>query len=160
MISKKTSKGGSRIALITSLALVTTHIIAEEKPESSITLDTITVTAQKRPEDLAKVPISMNVIAAEKIEDLGMRKLEDLSLSVPNFTMSEGSSVDMIFIRGIGSERNLGYEQSVGMFVDGVYAGRGRQFSAPFLDVERVEVLKGPQGILFGKTPLQVRSVS
>jgi outer membrane receptor protein involved in Fe transport len=160
MISKKTSKGGSKIALMTSLVLVTTPTIAEEKPEFPITLDTITVTAQKRPEDLAKVPISMNVIAAEKIEDLGMRKLEDLSLSVPNFTMSEGSSVDMIFIRGIGSERNLGYEQSVGMFVDGVYAGRGRQFSAPFLDVERVEVLKGPQGILFGKTPLQVRSVS
>lgn len=136
---------------MTSLAFVTTHIIAEEKPELPIPLDTITVTAQKRPEDLAKVPVSVNVISTEKIEDLGMRKLEDLSLSIPNLKISEGSSINMIFIRGIGSGRNLGYEQSVGMFVDGVYAGRGRQFSAPFLDVERVEVLKGPQGILFGK---------
>ena len=151
MRSKKTANVESVFTLVTSLVLVTTSILADEKPESSITLDTITVTAQKRPEDLAKVPVSVNVVSGEKIEDLGMRRLEDLSGSVPNLTISEGSSINVIFIRGVGSERNLGYEQSVGMFVDGVYAGRGRQFSAPFLDVERVEVLKGPQGILFGK---------
>ena len=75
MISKKTSHGGSLIALMTSLALVTTHNIAEEKSEFPITLDTITVTAQKRPEDLAKVPISVNVISAEKIEDLAMQQV-------------------------------------------------------------------------------------
>jgi outer membrane receptor protein involved in Fe transport len=151
MISKKTTNGGRIIALITSLTLVSTNVIGGETPDSPVSLDTITVTAQKRPEDLAKVPVSVNVVSGETIENLGMRRLEDLSLSVPNLTISEGSSVNMIFIRGIGSERNLGYEQSVGMFVDGVYAGRGRQFGAPFLDVERVEVLKGPQGILFGK---------
>ncbi len=142
---------GKKLELITLLLLLSTHIIAEDKTESPIVLDTITVTAQKRPEDLATVPISVNVISGDKITNLGMRRLDDLSLSVPNLTFSEGTSINMIFIRGIGSERNLGYEQSVGMFVDGVYAGRGRQFSAPFLDVERVEVLKGPQGILFGK---------
>ncbi len=133
------------------ILLVSISVLAEDKTESYAELDLITVTAQKRPEDLATVPISVNTIFGETIEDLGMRQLEDLSLSVPSLTISQGTTNSLIHIRGIGSGQNQGYEQSVGLFVDGVYAGRDLQFRAPFLDVERVEVLKGPQGILFGK---------
>ena len=157
MRNREATNSGKFLALIITLTSLHTYVLAKEIGEtekisiSPIALEPITVIAQKRPEDLAIVPISVNVIADQEIEDLGMRSLEDLSLYVPNLTISPGTSFNLIHIRGIGSGQNQGYEQSVGMFVDGIYAGRDLQFRAPFLDVERVEVLKGPQGILFGK---------
>ena len=157
MRNREATNSGKFLALIITLTSLHTNVLAkeigetEEIPISPIVLEPITVTAQKRPEDLATVPISVNVIADQEIEDLGMRSLEDLSLNVPSLTISSGTLFNLIHIRGIGSGQNQGYEQSVGMFVDGVYAGRDLQFRAPFLDVERVEVLKGPQGILSGK---------
>lgn len=114
-------------------------------------LEPITVTAQKIPENLYDVPMSVSVVSGEKIEDLTLRHLEDVSGYVPNLTISQGAVFSRIFIRGIGSGLNRGFEQSVGIFNDGVYSGRGRQSRIPLLDVTRVEVLKGPQGILFGK---------
>ena len=154
MRSERASIKRTILRLIISLALLPSTLIAEEITDPPHILDTITVTAQKRPEDLAAVPISVNVIPDDKIDDLGMRRLEDLSLSVPNLTISQGTISNLVSIRGIGSGQNQGYEQSVGLFVDGIYAGRDLQFRAPFLDVERVEVLKGPQGILFGKNTI------
>lgn len=154
MRNREATNSGKFLALIIILASLHTHVIANETertPISSIVLEPIMITAQKRPEDLATVPISVDVVSGQKIKDLGIRSLEDLSLSVPNLTVSQGTSFGLIHIRGMGSGQNQGYEQSVGLFVDGVYAGRDLQFRAPFLDVERVEVLKGPQGILFGK---------
>ena len=85
---------------------------------------------------------------------MNLTGLDDLSSYVPNLTISEGTTSTNIYIRGFGSGANVGFEQSVGMYVDGVYGGRDRQFRAPFLDLERVEVLRGPQGILFGKNTI------
>ncbi len=114
-------------------------------------LDPITITAQKRPENLYDVPLSVNVVDGKKIDDLNMRHLEDVSDYVPNLTISQGAVFSRLFIRGIGSGLNRGFEQSVGVFSDGIYNGRDRQSRIPLLDVARVEVLRGPQGILFGK---------
>jgi outer membrane receptor protein involved in Fe transport len=85
------------------------------------------------------------------IADTGIQKIEDLQFHVPNFTMTETGISTNIFIRGIGSGINQAFEQSVGTYIDGVYYGRAQQARAPFLDLERVEVLRGPQSILFGK---------
>ena len=74
---------------------------------------------------------------------------------MPNVTVNAGSGTPNLFIRGIGSGTNQGFEQSVGMYIDGVYAGRGPLAAVPTtMDLERVEVLKGPQGILFGKNTI------
>jgi outer membrane receptor protein involved in Fe transport len=80
--------------------------------------------------------------------------VEDLQAYVPNLTMSETGIGTNIYIRGIGSGINPGFEQSVGMYFDGVSYGRAQLTRAPFLDLERVEVLRGPQNILFGKNSI------
>lgn len=111
----------------------------------------IVVTAQKRTESLQDVPIAVSAVAGVKIAEAGIMKIEDLKNYVPTLFMTETAIGNNISIRGIFSGVNPGFEQSVGTYVDGVYRGRPQQTRAPFLDLERVEVLRGPQSILFGK---------
>jgi outer membrane receptor protein involved in Fe transport len=115
-------------------------------------LEEVIVTAQKRTENLQDVPISVVAVSGEKVNDLGIIDLEELTTYVPNVTINNGAGTPNLFIRGVGSGTNAGFEQSVGMFIDGVYAGRGALAAVPTtMDLERVEILRGPQGILFGK---------
>ncbi len=117
-------------------------------------LEEVIVTAQLREQSLQDVPVSVSAIGGEKLMEAGLAKIEDLQAYVPNFTMTESSIGTDIYIRGIGSGENQGFEQSVGMYVDGVYYGRAQLARAPFLDLERVEVLRGPQNILLGKNSI------
>jgi len=119
--------------------------------EGDVVLDEILVTAQKREESLRDVPISVEAVLGEKLQDAGLVRLDDLKAYVPNLQMSETGIANNVYIRGIGSGLNQGFEQSVSMFQDGVYHGRGHQARMPFVDLARVEVLRGPQPILFGK---------
>ena len=68
---------------------------------------------------------------------------------IPNLKIADTSVTTNIYMRGIGSGQDRGFEQSVGLFVDGIYMGRSKQYRAPFLDVQRVEVLRGPQPVMF-----------
>ena len=83
--------------------------------------------------------------------EAGLSKIEDLQAYVPNFTMTESSIGTDIYIRGIGSGENQGFEQSVGMYVDGIYYGRAQLARAPFLDLERVEILRSLAKYSLGK---------
>ncbi len=129
--------------------LPATQILAQES--ESRTLEEIIVTAQHREQGLQDVPISITALTADVIVQSGIQKAEDIQFLVPNFSLTETGISTNTFIRGIGSGINQGFEQSVGTYIDGVYLGRGQQFRAPFLDIERIEVLRGPQSILFGK---------
>lgn len=122
-------------------------------PVSSLAqmLEEVVVTATKRPAGMQDVPIALSVMSGDSISNLGLRDMEDVSVYMPNVTVSQAAGASQIFIRGVGSGNNFGFEQSVGTFIDGVYFGRDRNARAAFLDVERVEVLKGPQSTLFGK---------
>jgi iron complex outermembrane receptor protein len=112
----------------------------------------VIVTAQKRVESLQDVPIAISAMSGEKIDEIGITGLEELTQYMPNVTINNGAGTPNLFVRGVGSGTNSGFEQSVGMYIDGVYAGRGLLAAVPTtMDLERVEVLKGPQGILFGK---------
>ncbi len=119
--------------------------------DDQITLDEITVTAAYREQSLQDVPVSISAVTGDRLVETGFQKAEDIQFLVPNFTINETGIATNIFIRGIGSGINQGFEQSVGTYIDGVYYGRAQQIRAPFLDLERIEVLRGPQSILFGK---------
>ena len=120
----------------------------------SAVLEEIVVTAQQRAESLQDVPISATAVSAEKMSDAAVVDLQGLSEYVPNFTINETGISTTITIRGISSGINPGFEQSVGMYNDGIFYGRGQLARIPMVDMARVEVLRGPQGILFGKNSI------
>ena len=117
-------------------------------------LDEIIVTATKRAESLQDVPLAVSVVTGDELTEQSISRLEDATAFIPNVTVAKGNAADSIFIRGVGSGVNQGFEQSVGTFIDGVYFGRGRASRNPFFDLARVEVLKGPQATLFGKNTI------
>ncbi|MEH6607658.1 MAG: TonB-dependent receptor [Pseudomonadales bacterium] len=117
-------------------------------------LEEVLVTAQKRVESLQDVPISVAAVSSEKMTDFGITDMENLSAYVPNFTINETGISTTVTIRGISSGVNPGFELSVGMYNDGIYYGRDQLARVPMMDLERVEVLRGPQGILFGKNSI------
>ncbi len=136
------------VLLLPCLASVT------EAQQASRYLEELIVTAQKREQSLQDVSVSVNVLEGQKLQDAGITKIEDLQAYVPNLSMSETGIGTSIFMRGIGSGNNQGFEQSVGLYKDGVYYGRAQLSRAPFLDLERVEVLRGPQNILYGRNSI------
>ena len=135
---------------------------AEAEPkQASLQLEEVVVTARKREERLKDVPISANVQSGAELAANGVANLEQMTNYVPNLTIQPSPGTPSMYIRGIGSgPSNLAFEPSVGLFMDGLYMGRGRQTSTDFLDVGRIEVLRGPQGALFARTPHPVRSTS
>jgi iron complex outermembrane receptor protein len=124
--------------------------VAQEITSERI-LEEITVTAQYREQGLQDVPISVSAVTGDMLTQTALQKAEDIQFLVPNFNMTETGISTSVFIRGIGSGINQGFEQSVGYYIDGIHYSRGQQSRMPFLDLERVEVLRGPQSILFGK---------
>jgi len=117
-------------------------------------LEEVIVTAQQRAQSLQDVPVSVAALTAEKISDAGIVDLQGLSEMIPNFSINETGISTTVTIRGISSGINPGFEQSVGMYNDGVFYGRDQLARIPMIDMERVEVLRGPQGIVFGKNSI------
>ncbi|WP_116365724.1 TonB-dependent receptor [Parahaliea mediterranea] len=118
-------------------------------------LEEVVVTATLRAESLQDVPISMIAMSGESIKDMNITRAEDFAVDMPAVTISQNPIYNFIFIRGVGTPgANQGMEQSVSIFHDGVYMGRHQLSRAPFMDLERVEVLRGPQSILFGKNTI------
>ena len=98
-------------------------------------LEEIIVTAQKRAESLQDVPMSMSAISGERIEEIGVQNLADMSEFIPNFTINYNATNSIISMRGIGVGANQAFEQSVGTYVDGVHYGRSRQVRTGLFDV-------------------------
>ena len=105
---------------------------------AQLMLEEVVVTAQKRVESLADVPISVNVVSGDKIFESGITNLKDLSDFVPNLSMNQTGIGTNVAIRGISSGINPAFEQSVGMYVDDVYYGRGPPGPGAEQDIVRV----------------------
>jgi len=113
-------------------------------------LEEIVVVATMREEGIQDIPISITAISGERIQHNVIRGLEELAVQIPNLSVSKGIVTENIHIRGVGSGTERSFEQAVGMFIDDTYMPRSRQYRAPYFDIERVEVARGPQAVLFG----------
>lgn len=125
-----------------------------ESQTSGGTLEEVTVTARKREENLQDVPISIQTIDGQARIERNLNSLLTLSETLPSLHIGTGGRSDDLYIRGIGSGTNQGFDQSVGLFIDDIYHGRSRVVATTFLDLERVEVLKGPQSTYFGNNAI------
>jgi outer membrane receptor protein involved in Fe transport len=113
-------------------------------------LEEVVVTATKRAESVMDIPMSVQAISGERLEAMAITELGDLATTIPNFSIGDGVTTNLITMRGMGSGEDRSFEQSVSMFVDGIYMPRSRQTRTPFFDADRVEILRGPQAVLFG----------
>ncbi|HKY93243.1 MAG TPA: TonB-dependent receptor [Nevskiaceae bacterium] len=132
-----------------------TEAAAEAAPEDaasrSALLEEIVVTAQKREENLSDVPLSIQAFTPESLASRGIDSQIGLSRAVPSLDVGSQAGYATIFLRGIGTEAFLTADPSIASYVDGVYFPFSPTFVQSFSGVERVEVLKGPQGTLFGR---------
>ena len=119
-------------------------------------IEEIVVTARKRAENLQDVPAAVSAFGAEELGDRGIDNLEEVGRLIPNVAMTETngliSGALLVFIRGIGNDP--GFDQGIGVYVDDVYLNRTSGLMLEVYDVERIEVLKGPQGNLYGRNTI------
>ncbi len=145
---------------ITALSGVATPVVGANAPQarSEDELTEVVVTARHREEDLQKVPGAVSVVGSDLLESTGTVNTQQLAALVPSLYYNSANPRNTAYtIRGLGSNTlsvsaaNDGIEPGVGFYVDGVYHGRPATAAFDFTDIERVEVLRGPQGTLFGK---------
>ncbi len=141
--------------IVSASFLSPTVTLAQDNSENDA-LEVIQVSAQKRQQSIQDVPISMSAFDDKAIEKMGATDFVGLTAAIPSINVQTGSGAyPVTYIRGIGTnDTSIGADPSVGVYIDGVYASRLGGALTDFLDIERVEVLKGPQGTLFGRNSI------
>ena len=156
----KQQKKGAKQGLFASFlslfsnTIATSPISAQSDANLNLVVEEIVVTASKRPTSLQDTPIAIAVMTTKDIDSGGVRDVETLGSVVPGLNISHGSNtgVNAISLRGVsGGNVNLVGDPTVAYHVDGVYLGRQTSGNAAFYDLERIEVVKGPQGTLYGR---------
>ena len=133
------------------------EVRAQSEPEAEpAVLEELTVTARKREEALQDTLVSITAFSASALEEANMADLRDIGKYTPGMSFTSfgmaSNEAGAIFLRGIGqSDHMVTTDPGVGLYIDGVYVGRNQGAALDLLDLERVEVLRGPQGMLFGK---------
>ena len=157
MVSGRPRQTLLTIAVLGALAPAAHQVRAQEAgtPDSEArTLATLTVTAQKREEAMQDVPLSVTALDERLLRDNNVRDIKDMQILVPGLTVTstQNEAITTARIRGIGTVGdNVGLESSVGVVIDGVYRPRNSVGFGDLGQLERIEVLKGPQGTVFGK---------
>jgi iron complex outermembrane receptor protein len=148
-------QAGTRITLLLAILVLGAPAYAQDDgyEDSGRLLEEVIVTAQKREQTLQEVPLTVTAFSGDFITENGVEDIRDIAGLTPNLSIkSRGETEASVFIRGIGSQApGIGADPAVGIFIDGMVASRGTNATAAFFDVERIEVVKGPQGTLFGR---------
>jgi iron complex outermembrane receptor protein len=148
-------QAGTRITLLLAMLVLGAPVYAQDdgEEEAGRMLEEVIVTAQKREQSLQEVPLTVTAFSGDFVTENGIQDIRGIQGLTPNLSIkSRGETETSVFIRGIGSQApGIGADPAVGIFIDGMVASRGTNATAAFFDVERIEVVKGPQGTLFGR---------
>lgn len=152
-LSTRLRLGVASIAIAAGLPAVAS---AQEVPtnEQSYAIEEVTVTARRRQEAMQDVPLAVSAMGAEELRTQLITDISQVASQVPSFTFQTQNALESeMFIRGVGSVRlnSATADPSIGTFLDEIYIGRRGAATPPIFDLERIEVLRGPQGTIFGK---------
>jgi iron complex outermembrane receptor protein len=143
-------------AVLAALATQATpgHAQTAPGPAADTGLEEIVVTARKREESLLDVPVAVSAFSAQEIESAGITRPQDFIALTPNMTLvqTQNQGTSFIVVRGISQARNS--EPSVAVVIDGVAMANPSQFNQELFDIQSIEVLKGPQGALYGRNAI------
>jgi iron complex outermembrane receptor protein len=148
-------------AALTALLVTATPATLAQAPQgqtADAALEEVTVTARRREESLQEVPIAVTSISGEALESAGAQDITVISQTTPNVTFENSRATNSTltaFIRGVGQQDPVaGFEQGVGIYLDDVYLNRPQGAVLDVYDVERIEILRGPQGTLYGRNTI------
>jgi iron complex outermembrane recepter protein len=156
-------KTGVNVLLLAGVSSLVAPALAKEGDRTAAggTVEEVIVTAQKREQNVQEVPISVSAFTADMLAERAVASVSALSAIAPNVTLDAGTpfsgstAVLSAFIRGIGSDDfAFNIDPGVGLYMDGVYLARSVGANQDLADVERIEILKGPQGTLFGRNTI------
>jgi len=154
MVGARVLAAARRAIPLLALVGACCHAHAEAPPADTapVILGEVVVTAQKRAQPIEDVPIAMTVIGRKTLDNSRAATLAEMQQLVPNFSIAQSLGVNTVTIRGIGGGgRNIGFDTRAGVYVDGIYMGQAQALDQSLFDIEQVEVLRGPQGHLFGR---------
>ena len=136
-----------------SIAQTASDSPASTEQSNAVTDGDIIVTAQRRDQSVQKVPITISVVSQEAISNLSLRSVDKIAMIVPGLIYDTGYTIPETYIRGIGAQNifGIGLEAPVATYVDGAYLARGLGGIMDTVDLGSIEVLKGPQGTLYGR---------
>jgi len=154
---KKTLICAAGIAALAT-AFTAPAMAQDDEADNARRLGTVNVTAQRVEENLQDTPVAVTALSTEQIEDKQVLNIRDLTAHVPNINIATNTgtaSAARIFLRGVGEDESRGaVDQAVGIYVDGVYIGRSVGSLFDVVDLESIEVLRGPQGTLYGRNTI------
>jgi len=156
-IVKTALLAGAALGAMSTAAMAQDTGVMASGPQAS-SLDDVVITARRRDEQLKDVPVAVTALGAERLEETGASDITALQQQTPNATVqaARGSNSTLIsFVRGVGQQDPLwGFEPGVGLYIDDVYVARPQGAVLDIFDIQRIEVLRGPQGTLYGRNTI------
>ncbi len=146
----KTSNRTFALSALASAVIAASPAVLAQQTQ----IDEIVVTARKRDETYVDVPVTVTVFTADKIEDAGIENPADFIALTPNVTLVQTQNAGNSFVTARGISQNRNTEMSVAVLTDGVLMVNPAQFNQELFDIQQIEVLKGPQGALYGRNAI------